>query len=143
MISFLRLSGFIVSLLLLFNCSPPGGGSTTTTYENGTNDDPTSGIPSLSSQGSQTTVRTLSGLSNGSFQLSDNTTSFLLSAFSSGTARITRLVSPSGRDELAYLESTASGLTSFSDGQYDNYLCLLYTSPSPRDGLLSRMPSSA
>ena len=26
-------------------------------------------------------------------------------------------------------------------GRY--YLCLLYTSPSPRDGLLSRMPSSA
>ena len=122
MSSFLRLSGFIVSLLLLFNCSPPGGGSTTTTYENGTNDDPTSGIPSLSSQGSQTTVRTLSGLNSGSFQLTDNTTSFLLSAFSSGTARITRLVSPSGRDELAYLESTASGLTSFGDGQYDNYL---------------------
>ena len=24
-----------------------------------------------------------------------------------------------------------------------NELCLLYTSPSPRDGLLSRMPSSA
>ena len=24
-----------------------------------------------------------------------------------------------------------------------NYDCLLYTSPSPRDGLLSRMPSSA
>ena len=27
------------------------------------------------------------------------------------------------------------------DDQY--YICLLYTSPSPRDGLLSRMPSSA
>ena len=26
---------------------------------------------------------------------------------------------------------------------YDYYHCLLYTSPSPRDGLLSRMPSSA
>ena len=26
---------------------------------------------------------------------------------------------------------------------YDAYVCLLYTSPSPRDGLLSRMPSSA
>ena len=26
---------------------------------------------------------------------------------------------------------------------YKNYSCLLYTSPSPRDGLLSRMPSSA
>ena len=25
----------------------------------------------------------------------------------------------------------------------DNITCLLYTSPSPRDGLLSRMPSSA
>ena len=30
---------------------------------------------------------------------------------------------------------------SFSTGQ--NVTCLLYTSPSPRDGLLSRMPSSA
>ena len=28
-----------------------------------------------------------------------------------------------------------------SDEKY--YICLLYTSPSPRDGLLSRMPSSA
>ena len=34
------------------------------------------------------------------------------------------------------------------NGGIDNYIinskvCLLYTSPSPRDGLLSRMPSSA
>ena len=28
-------------------------------------------------------------------------------------------------------------------GHADIYTCLLYTSPSPRDGLLSRMPSSA
>ena len=27
--------------------------------------------------------------------------------------------------------------------QYKGTICLLYTSPSPRDGLLSRMPSSA
>ena len=27
--------------------------------------------------------------------------------------------------------------------EYKSKLCLLYTSPSPRDGLLSRMPSSA
>ena len=27
--------------------------------------------------------------------------------------------------------------------RYEVYACLLYTSPSPRDGLLSRMPSSA
>ena len=37
----------------------------------------------------------------------------------------------------------------FSDGQQamsslnKDKVCLLYTSPSPRDGLLSRMPSSA
>ena len=28
-------------------------------------------------------------------------------------------------------------------GTKEYYDCLLYTSPSPRDGLLSRMPSSA
>ena len=30
-----------------------------------------------------------------------------------------------------------------ANGQPVGVLCLLYTSPSPRDGLLSRMPSSA
>ena len=30
-----------------------------------------------------------------------------------------------------------------TDGTNVDYDCLLYTSPSPRDGLLSRMPSSA
>ena len=29
------------------------------------------------------------------------------------------------------------------DHRYSTRTCLLYTSPSPRDGLLSRMPSSA
>ena len=32
----------------------------------------------------------------------------------------------------------------FKDNTFDHIICcLLYTSPSPRDGLLSRMPSSA
>ena len=35
---------------------------------------------------------------------------------------------------------TAVDFTSIEESKYD---CLLYTSPSPRDGLLSRMPSSA
>ena len=30
-----------------------------------------------------------------------------------------------------------------SDSEQDTYACLLYTSPSPRDATLSRMPSSA
>ena len=40
---------------------------------------------------------------------------------------------------------TADVLRKFRDGHESEELiaCLLYTSPSPRDGLLSRMPSSA
>ena len=40
-----------------------------------------------------------------------------------------------------YIPYTNSELNWHTDGYY--YPCLLYTSPSPRDGLLSRMPSSA
>ena len=39
-------------------------------------------------------------------------------------------------DEIIFDEALA-------DINQNNYRCLLYTSPSPRDGLLSRMPSSA
>ena len=35
----------------------------------------------------------------------------------------------------------AAGLSEFKQGQ--DYFCLLYTSPRPRDATLSRMPSSA
>ena len=41
----------------------------------------------------------------------------------------------------AILKDISPGL-SLLDGEI-LYSCLLYTSPSPRDGLLSRMPSSA
>ena len=40
----------------------------------------------------------------------------------------------------------ADMLPGVSTGKYDvaiNHICLLYTSPSPRDATLSRMPSSA
>ena len=39
-----------------------------------------------------------------------------------------------GADELVFYDISAST---------EDKTCLLYTSPSPRDGLLSRMPSSA
>ena len=57
---------------------------------------------------------------------------------------------PTSRDNSSYFDQRrASAVTdrtdtktqSDGDMQHDN--CLLYTSPSPRDGLLSRMPSSA
>ena|SRR5665647_3838178 len=38
--------------------------------------------------------------------------------------------------------SARIALLNYVDGE-KRYICLLYTSPSPRDGLLSRMPSSA
>ena len=40
-------------------------------------------------------------------------------------------------DSLGYMKNSSR------DGFDELYGCLLYTSPSPRDGLLSRMPSSA
>ena len=49
-----------------------------------------------------------------------------------------RLQSFPERIELRF----GSGRKLFPGGTIPNY-CLLYTSPSPRDGLLSRMPSSA
>ena len=49
---------------------------------------------------------------------------------------------PATKDELAqlYIEATPAS-ASWAADRVTN--CLLYTSPSPRDGLLSRMPSSA
>ena len=45
-----------------------------------------------------------------------------------------------GRKEIAIAETEMPGLMAVR-AEFGN--CLLYTSPSPRDGLLSRMPSSA
>ena len=44
---------------------------------------------------------------------------------------------------VAGLKSRFPELGVMTDVALDPYTCLLYTSPSPRDGLLSRMPSSA
>ena len=41
------------------------------------------------------------------------------------------------------LGGQTEGFTIQGDAQIDNITCLLYTSPSPRDATLSRMPSSA
>ena len=41
------------------------------------------------------------------------------------------------------IETPLPGEDILSEFERDSMSCLLYTSPSPRDGLLSRMPSSA
>jgi hypothetical protein len=71
---------------------------------------------------SHTQVLKLSDPATGTFVVHDNATSFLLSAFSDSRAQIVSLTSPSGREELAYLDSKAAGITSFGNGSYDNYL---------------------
>ena len=45
--------------------------------------------------------------------------------------------------KLAKLEEFVDVVKKLVNGEQVEYGCLLYTSPSPRDGLLSRMPSSA
>jgi carboxyl-terminal processing protease len=77
---------------------------------------------SLNMKDSKMTVSNLNSLNSGSFVISSETSSFLLSTSALGTAKIVRLTSPSGRDEVAYLESKAAGITSFGDGPYENYL---------------------
>ena len=46
--------------------------------------------------------------------------------------------------DAKFLEELVSKVISDNPNMVEDYInCLLYTSPSPRDGLLSRMPSSA
>ena len=71
-------------------------------------------------------VYTLNATATGSIALDTNVVETSLTSSSSGTVTID--------------ETNAVTLTSVSA---QNGFCLLYTSPSPRDGLLSRMPSSA
>ena len=42
-----------------------------------------------------------------------------------------------------YVLPTVEEKTAYGYKRQDPYTCLLYTSPSPRDGATSRMPSSA
>ena len=53
-----------------------------------------------------------------------------------------------GLSKMAYnflggVIKNASSLSAFFNPTINSYSCLLYTSPSPRDATLSRMPSSA
>ena len=46
-------------------------------------------------------------------------------------------------EEVAHVVEIGVGGDVVAEVDADGLVCLLYTSPSPRDGLLSRMPSSA
>ena len=48
-----------------------------------------------------------------------------------------------GKEHQAYKNTLEQAVLGDRMGFHAFWTCLLYTSPSPRDGLLSRMPSSA
>ena len=86
------------------------------------------------------------------FIISDDLTSTALSCYGNTvckTPNIDAIAAAGTRFTRAYCQGTYCGPSraSFMSGYYPHATgvlgCLLYTSPSPRDGLLSRMPSSA
>ena len=48
-----------------------------------------------------------------------------------------------GNSVIALLKNTFAGFCYIETWEHGKYVCLLYTSPSPRDKRQSRMPSSA
>ena len=78
----------------------------------------------------------------GKMQLSPNgSLSFELKSWLHGTALIGVVLHDDGGTELS--GSNCSMMHNFSLHAANSYVCLLYTSPSPRDVEESRMPSSA
>ena len=70
---------------------------------------------------------------------------YMLGAVTDHTLELDRL----GRERVfnlgyyTWVEQQGVSLDDFDARRDQSFCCLLYTSPSPRDGLLSRMPSSA
>ena len=63
-----------------------------------------------------------------------------------GTVAMARTAYPHSATSQFFLNHNDNDFLNFRTNQVEEgwgYACLLYTSPSPRDGLLSRMPSSA
>mgnify|MGYP003307709489 CR=1 FL=1 len=56
---------------------------------------------------------------------------------------ITLFITHTHPDHIAYIEEFVEAFPNLVTIVHQDSHCLLYTSPSPRDGLLSRMPSSA
>ena len=67
----------------------------------------------------------------------------LLPDYKKLTPFLKKYIEHMGWDDLNWLEDVHMGYEEGRPAVFCRNACLLYTSPSPRDGLLSRMPSSA
>ena len=76
------------------------------------------------------------------FKLSDRQAEAILNMRLRALSKLREIEIQSEYDELAGEKKEINSLLK-SDKKQWAIVCLLYTSPSPRDGLLSRMPSSA
>ena len=72
--------------------------------------------------------------------MSSNITTAFVQQYSANVQMLSQQMGSLLRDKVR--QESVVGKNAFFD-QVGSVTCLLYTSPSPRDGLLSRMPSSA
>ena len=78
--------------------------------------------------------------------LSRHSIEVMLATYASGESWLSQLLPYlQANHDLLYdfVQSTPGLAMQPLEATYLAWICLLYTSPSPRDGLLSRMPSSA
>ena len=98
----------------------------------------------ISTTGDVTSTGSFDGTSNLSLSTTLANSGVVSGTYGTSTSVPTITVDSKGRitsasaTNIPSATSTVTGLLTSTD-----YACLLYTSPSPRDGLLSRMPSSA
>ena len=75
----------------------------------------------------------------------NNSVAGAIAEFSGLNVKDLTLLRTRARESDIYLKVVKNSLSrrAFAETNFECLVCLLYTSPSPRDGLLSRMPSSA
>ena len=81
-------------------------------------------------------------IQGGLHKLRANTTKLEEKTYASATVYGSACVSSIMPDLIAFIESKKEKYSRFNAAK-DKHICLLYTSPSPRDPVSSRMPSSA
>ena len=140
-------------MVFAFSCKPTGSDDeevvTTTTDDGGGSGGGSGGGTGGSSDTTRPTVSSTSPANSATnVSVSGNITVTFSEAMQSSTINASNITmvdnsSASIAGAVSLSGSTATFNPNSNLSQDKTYTCLLYTSPSPRDGLLSRMPSSA